>query len=462
VLRTVAVFAVYFVLTWNLSLHTVWTDEQFTWDVTQLPWTEMFAALRNDIHPPLYYVLVRLLNNLSMSESLDKIRQFSTFFAFFGVILFDRLWLQNRPNRWLGLTLLATSPFLLLYARMARSYSLQLLLFVVAAHFGKQLWTEENASRRNQILFTVSLIALLYTHYVPGIALAVAWAAAMFAKRRWKPVFLIGTVSFIAYLPWLASLTEAMSKWGSRPQLTTATGDATNEFLAKIAYTLWTFALGETSPLPFFAVGIAIALAVGFWIFGAKKHAGGWPILLAGAIAFFGVVRWVTVPFVPGRLLFLLPFATFLWSRSRWSAGFILLQLVAGYCYFRGDHFLNKTYVVPLERIARLVDQPNSLVIIDSHNTDIAVLSGLIQKAQIAPIGQPLDWQRFDVVWTIRNTHDISPGGESSARDVQLGRSRRQTEWGFVKQTARDRQAMRWLGWAEQPEWFYSVKRFER
>src|SRR5204863_633893 len=79
-----------------------------------------------------------------------------------------------------------------------------------------------------------------------------------------------------------------------------------------------------------------------------------------GGIGFIGVTRWVSYPFIPARLLFVLPFFLLLIacgsSISRWGrpavAAMLLLSVSGIWCYFQKTGFRNKQYPMPIREIA--------------------------------------------------------------------------------------------------------------
>ncbi len=59
-------------------LHEVsaWYDEAATWKTIQFPWSEMFQSIRQNVHPPVYYVIVKLWAEV-FGYSPDSLRAFS-------------------------------------------------------------------------------------------------------------------------------------------------------------------------------------------------------------------------------------------------------------------------------------------------------------------------------------------------------------------------------------------------
>ena len=139
-------------LFWRLDLLPVWGDEQFTLDTSAHSLTEIAAIVRGDIHPPLYYFLVHYWMGLPWSTALIvKARALSGVWALATTLVFYRFWL--RPGeRGRFLLISGLSPCMILYGRMARSYTLQLFLGSLALYWGMRLL--QNPLRRGAMAYT--------------------------------------------------------------------------------------------------------------------------------------------------------------------------------------------------------------------------------------------------------------------------------------------------------------------
>lgn len=143
-------------------------------------------------------------------------RALSVVFALAATVAADRLWarrLAERGRIWF-LALWTFSPCLLLYARMCRSYSLQLLVATIAAAYilrypAKRSWKIGAG-------LVAWLTAGLYTHYVPGLTLLATANLALLRKRRWRDAIVIDALVALAYLPWMGSLASSLDAWGTR------------------------------------------------------------------------------------------------------------------------------------------------------------------------------------------------------------------------------------------------------
>ena len=132
-------------MTNSLGLLPMWNDELFTVRAARLPVDALLEMVRGDVHPPLYFLLAHYWIQIAPGQrNLTQLRLLSVVFALLATIALDRLWLKHVPGRlraWC-LSLWTLSACLLLYSRMARSYSLQVLGFIVVC-WAVWRWSQE-------------------------------------------------------------------------------------------------------------------------------------------------------------------------------------------------------------------------------------------------------------------------------------------------------------------------------
>ena len=310
-------------------------------------------------------------------------------FALLGTVALDRLWGARLGER-TRLTLLALwtlSPCLLLYARMCRSYTLQALCAIVAAAMLVRF--AEKSTRRNAALLALALLAALYTHYVAGIALIATANLTLFYRRRWRPALAIDCAIAIGYLPWIWRLAASLASWGANSRNYTLTGSRMLEVPVKFAYWSMSFVMGEAVPDAVLVLGALLLplLAAVAWQGARRTPELAWLAAALGAIGFIGVARWVSYPFVPARMLFVLPFFLLLVAHGaargadgppRWGnpavAAMLLLSLSGVWCYFHKTGFRNKQYPMPIQEIAGRILRDSragdSAILVDSTNSD--------------------------------------------------------------------------------------------
>ncbi len=435
----------------NLKLLPMWVDETFTVETVAETPARILQIVREDIHPPLYFLLAHWWNRIPTgSDPLVRLRALSVIFALLTTVFLDRCWLRDAHvnlRNWF-LLFWVFSPCLLLYARMARSYSMQIVLASVAIWYLLRL-TEDAAGWKNLAAFVAALAALLYTHYLPGIAI---WAGANLllvmrlrhGRSIWKTWLLPNALVAVLYLPWLVTLGGALGQW-QHNQVYRLTGNLWAEQVLKLCYWLYSFTFGESISIWLLPVTLVLALPC-LWLLasGARLRRDWlWPALFAAAAAFVGGARWVSLPFMGARLLFLLPLflvaiAAGITTKRRVGAalGVILFTVnLAGVgTYYGARDLLNGGYLIPTQQIATEIAlhsrSEDTIVWIDSLNFDGTTLEYYLPKTfavrwltlpeSVAAARAELNTGAIRHVWFVGSSHDISPDHSFEKLESQM------------------------------------------
>ncbi len=477
----------------RLDLLPVWGDEHFTLRATSGSAGEALAAVADEKNnPPLHTLLVHLW--LLVGWPVSKIvaaRALSVLFALASTVAMDTLWLRPldpRVRLWF-LALWTLSPCLLLYARVARPYTLGALVFIVALRAAVG-WIREPDSLPRGLALGAGAATLLYVHYLPGLALlfsvllVIGWDAVR-ARRRAVLAPASGVLVLVAavYVPWLPNLWVALQRMAIAPP---AAAGWRPEFI-RPGYLLFSFILGETPPV---WVMIPAGLVIPGFVYlvwrGARTRPEWLAVTLLTALAgYLGAGRWVSFVFTPARLLFLLPFFLLLAAvgaqrsrrAGRWACTATLF-LSAGSItsYYLRSEFLNKAYLLPYDEIAALITKGPSaekaVLVVDACNTDPSPLLDLIpgkvsrivvsRDSTLDSLRRQLAGTNAKLIWYFRNTHDTSPGGLNRRLEEELTARGRVRRFLFVPYSWRDRWFMKLLGWQEQPTHFVQLLEIER
>jgi hypothetical protein len=478
-----------FVGFFHLGLLSPWMDEAGTLMALRHPLRDVIAFAASDVHPPLYYLLLDawLQLPLGLGEAVQA-RALSVIFALFATVALDRLWARYLPDRlriWL-LLLWSLSPCLLLYSRMCRSYSLQTFLVVTGGAFLLQ-FAGKTTTWRHGAAFILAALGTLYTHYVPGIALLGAVNLLLAGRRLWGRLLVVDVVVACGYTPWIWRLTASLSLWGGHHATYLATGNTLLELPLKLAYWGISFTMGEAVPDAILLLGGA-TLAVALYLVwdGARQYprtAALTTILSLGGL--IGVARWVSYPFVPARMLFVLPFFLLLLvagagthrRAGNFVLGAMLLLSISGmWCYFHKTGFRNKEYPMPLHQIADYIRQQstdqNSVILVDSANSDPVGMEYALDSSRpilhttdpdaTRALNSRLADQRVRTVWFLRNTHEVVPDAPNTRFEADLRKSMRPTVFYYQPFSIFERAMMHSMGMPNPPWYAQELLEFRR
>ena len=181
----------------NILNRDFWYDEAFTGITVKSNFWDMIRITINDVHPPLYYMLLKPFAYF-FDYSVFGIRFFSVIFGILGIwaiYLFTRE-LFNKKAALFASFVVAVSPFAIQYSQEGRMYAMLSFLIVMAAYFFVKALRSQN-SYRYYILWGVFMGFSFLTHYM-GVIFAVMYyfmyvAHNFFSERKgisgWKTFF---------------------------------------------------------------------------------------------------------------------------------------------------------------------------------------------------------------------------------------------------------------------------------
>jgi len=352
-----------------------WGDEMNTVHDVQQGISYIWNGVR--WHPPLYLVLAWGWTHLwGLDEiTLRFISALSAMVSFYLIYFLGREWLGERY----GLTatfLLTTSPFCLLFSRMARYYSLAMMLALASFFF---FWKAiHRGERKDWLGYTLSVTLLLYTFY-PGLAVLLGnalflwWYRAQY-KGVWKQWGWALGIILICWAPLFVNLPGNTAFVASHESAELAQN--WKGLLFKLFYTAFAFGLGETiSPANWPIVFPATLLETGILIRGWKLlRAKGFQEIrtflilhLLVAMAFVLLVTSTVAKFeiashFPTLIMFVFPLfllliaAPFGLAEGNKGLGMlialVLLNAYGIHNYFWGKQFHNPQFVIPWRNIA--------------------------------------------------------------------------------------------------------------
>jgi hypothetical protein len=463
----------------NLDLLDPWGDELFALTIVPQPVSQLLSDVAENIHPPLYFVLLHYWSQLPWTLSpVASTRAMSAVWGLIATVIIYFLWLRHegRPFQAKFLALWALSPCLLLHARMARSYSMQLALASLAIYSAPR-WAEQPRNWKQLLAYIGSSTALLYTHYLSGLAVAAGVCVTFLLQKRFKLAAAQVALLAVLYAPWMPTFVLAAGRWSGAPQPVEG-GNLVTDQLVRLSYLFVSFSFGET----FTTVGLVLSIAlIPVVIYALWRAAGTRPewlriIVPAAGIAWIGVSKFEQFVLMPAQLLFVLPFFLILMARQinrMMFAALLVLYASADYAYFTRSGFLVKPYATPYKEMADLILErshgQNVLVAVDPHGVSWEpLLNRLSASVRVivlydeASAREVLEAARSRPSETLlwRQTSDVSPGSfvAKLEQDLSVGSEVWQRE--FVAYSPPERWARRLLRGPGQPEYYYRLTDF--
>lgn len=178
---------------YDLTKASLWFDEAYSVWIIGFPPLELLSITAQDIHPPLYYLILQGWS-LLFGNSEWAIRCLSVLFGAGVVIVSYGITRQllRAKYAWLVPYFVAISPMLVRYGREARMYTLLTLLIVVAIYIVIRASSANNERRLWRVHGLIVGLGLL-THYLMPIYWVAQWVWVALkvyrsGERRWRQI----------------------------------------------------------------------------------------------------------------------------------------------------------------------------------------------------------------------------------------------------------------------------------
>jgi predicted membrane-bound mannosyltransferase len=313
----------------NLDI-SIWHDEAFSALLVKYNWSEMLYRIGLDVHPPMYYIFLKLWSYLFNNGAL-ALRGFSIFFGVAGIWaawLFVKVGFKSeKAANWSAL-LIALNPYIIDFSTEARMYTFGAFFALMAAYFLVKALEEQKQFSDDQGLHMPNLpkdislrrhyvwhylafaifsgVAILTHYYLLFTAAALCLYGLIYQiyhyrikiKKYWE--FLAACVLIaVSFLPWLKIFIFQVRQVGQGYWIPSMT-------IWSIPGTLWTILLGVYhNDSGYYTQKILIALFLFsiffFWRF--LKKTGSWAkwlVLLASVFPFLGAIGFLIIAQLKG------------------------------------------------------------------------------------------------------------------------------------------------------------------
>lgn len=184
----------------------VWFDETYSIAAVSHEITELSDVLIDDVHPFLYYFMLKALTLLT-GGSLIAMRLFSALGMWllgFAGYTHVRRYISEKTGLFFSL-FCYLSPAGVKYAAEIRMYSFGALFVFFAAFYAYLALREDTASRKNCVLFVLSSVAAAYMHYYGLVTVCVINAffivGAVIKKAKATRVIACAAAELLLYVP---------------------------------------------------------------------------------------------------------------------------------------------------------------------------------------------------------------------------------------------------------------------
>jgi len=265
-----------------LDAQSIWWDEAISIHLANSGLAEIIADRAGNLHPPLYFLLLRGWVALAGDSSFST-RFLSAWLSLLlvpGFYAFGRRWLTRRAGR-LAAALAAISPLYIAYAQETRVYAVLPLLYLALLGLSRRLGgrfrspssaiSDPRPALRYWLLLAGAEALALGLHYMFFFAVAYVFLTLVLRLRQRRAdllrLLLVQGLVFLLLLPWLLTIIYhadaltarlGMSNWRAEPVT-----------LAHFVRLLWTFQLTGLAALVADPPAVGMTLAVGVALIGS-------------------------------------------------------------------------------------------------------------------------------------------------------------------------------------------------
>ena len=217
-------FMVYLIITKPF----VFNDDWFTVGLTYLPLFDSIKITAADVHPPLYYIIIKfvtfILTSLNIKYNTIFLLKLLSAVPYLLILIVSGIKLKNEYD-WLTIGLFTIliaimSNFLLMYVSI-RMYTYSVLFLLLSFYYLNDVIKE--SSTKSWVLFTLFTLLGAYTHYYTAISSSLLYFCLLgyylfnknlkFNNKTEIKKWFVSVLSLIVlYLPWISVLLSQFSR----------------------------------------------------------------------------------------------------------------------------------------------------------------------------------------------------------------------------------------------------------
>nr|HPR33021.1 glycosyltransferase family 39 protein [Prolixibacteraceae bacterium] len=199
-------FALFFYL-FKIGFSDLWSDEIYTKSMLGGPLPEFYAKFKNDLHPPLYYVGLKLFT-MVLGVSPLTLRLFSVLGVLSTLLLgyFTGQRVFGKQGALYFCLLLISVPMLAVYSHQARMYTWA--AFSTTGLFLYSVLFLKTGKNRDLALLFIFTVLSMFIHYYSAVAALVTNIFVLLhllltKNKKWLRHLLSMALAALLFLPWL-------------------------------------------------------------------------------------------------------------------------------------------------------------------------------------------------------------------------------------------------------------------
>jgi mannosyltransferase len=277
---------------YNNTAVALWHDEAFSALYLRYPFSEMMRRIGLDVHPPLYYWLLKLWT-LVLGQGLLSLRGFSILFGALTIwagFLFVRKAFGNEKLAIVAAFFLAINPFQIQYSLEARMYTLGTFLVMISSYL--LVRALESNKTRDWFWYGLATAGGLYTHYYMFFAIAAQGLYVLYylyQKQKFRDsLFLKSMGSYVfallLFVPWLPTFLTQLGRvekayWIPAPDRWS------------VPSTIWKMSFGGQGMDHWtLAISAIVALVIVYYFYRETKPPIRWMVILGLTVPFVGAL----------------------------------------------------------------------------------------------------------------------------------------------------------------------------
>ncbi|HCO67381.1 MAG TPA: hypothetical protein DIT04_06455 [Dysgonomonas sp.] len=188
----------------------IWYDEAYTIAMVKYPFADIITITSWDVHPPLYYLLLKFFTNVTGSNSIIAMRIFSYLgiMAAFLIGLFPIRRLFGKTTALLFIAALSLMPVNQYMGTEIRMYSWAMFFVLACAVYAYDCF--KNEKPLSYILVTLFAVCGAYTHNYALIAVGIIYGllitAYLMTNRKIIKVIFSLAAFIVLYSPWIPAI----------------------------------------------------------------------------------------------------------------------------------------------------------------------------------------------------------------------------------------------------------------